>query len=132
MRSFRDLTIWQRAHGLALAVCRTTQRHAARGARGLPGLISQLRRAAMSVPTHIAEGCGHDGARDYARFLGIAVGSAVELEYLLILARDLGTLDAEQADALIAEAVSVRRLTHRLRALILAPARGRAPEHMVH
>jgi len=55
-------------------------------------LVSQLRRAASSVPANIAEGCGCNGNREFARFLGIALRSASETEYHLLLARDLGYL----------------------------------------
>jgi four helix bundle protein len=78
----------------------------------------------MSIPTNITEGCGQDGWREHARYLGVAVGSAVELEYLLIFARDLGELPAAEADALIAETIATRRMVHALRARILAVHEG--------
>jgi four helix bundle protein len=57
------------------------------------GLTSQLRRTCVSIPANIAEGCGRRGAREMSRFLQIAMGSASELEYHLLLAHDLGLLD---------------------------------------
>jgi four helix bundle protein len=103
MRDFRELKVWQKAHRCALEIYRHTQ--------GFPveerfGLTIQLRRPAVSVASNIAEGCGRDGERDFARFLGIAAGSASEVEYQLLLARDLGYLPDElhhQLDAAINE-----------------------------
>jgi four helix bundle protein len=59
------------------------------------GLSSQMRRSCASIPTNIAEGCGRDGRSELARFLQIAMGSASELEYQLLLARDLNMLHLE-------------------------------------
>ncbi len=86
MRSFRELNVWQKAHHFTLEVYRITQK--------FPdderfGLVSQLRRAAASIPTNIAEGCGREGERELARFMTIAAGSASEAEYQLLLASDL-------------------------------------------
>ena len=84
--------MWVNAHALTLAIYRATV--------GFPpeeryGLTWQLRRAAASVPTNLAEGCGRYGDRELARFIAIAAGSASEVEYLLMLARDLDLLEAE-------------------------------------
>jgi four helix bundle protein len=84
---------WKKAHHLALAVYRLTQtfpRHA------LYGLTAQARRAALSVPTNIAEGSAKRGRREFGRYLDIALGSLSELSYLLLMARDLGLLTREQ------------------------------------
>jgi four helix bundle protein len=83
------LTVWQNAHALALAVYRDTASFPA-GERF--GLTSQLRRAASSVAANIAEGCGRDSAGDMRRSLQVAMGSATETDYHLLLARDLGFL----------------------------------------
>lgn len=77
MKDFRTLNVWQRACGLALDVYQHTA--------GFPveerfGLTSQIRRSAVSVPSNIAEGCGRDGDREFARFLQVAMGSASEME----------------------------------------------------
>jgi four helix bundle protein len=95
MRHFKELRVWQRAHALALDVYGLTE--------GFPaterfGLVSQLRRAAVSVASNVAEGSRRVGSRDYARFLNIAEGSAAETEYLILLSRDLGHLPAPQAE----------------------------------
>ncbi len=90
MRSFHELLVWQKVHQLTLNVYVAS--------RGFPredlyGLTSQIRRAASSVAANIAEGCGRDGNNEFRRFLEIAMGSASELEYHLLLARDLQLLD---------------------------------------
>lgn len=96
MRDFRTLQVWEKAHHLALAVYKATQTFPK---AELYGLTSQIRRAGASIPTNIAEGCGRDTEAELARFIHIAMGSASELEYHLLLAHDLGYLqDAEYFD----------------------------------
>ncbi|HXJ93748.1 MAG TPA: four helix bundle protein [Terriglobia bacterium] len=96
MQHFRDLKVWQRSHALVLDLYRITA--------GFPkderfGLVSQLRRAAASVPTNIAEGAKRQGRQDYARFLNIAEGSLAETEYLVLLSRDLSYIPPQSAEA---------------------------------
>ena len=86
MQDFRDLLVWQKAHGLTLKVYAAT--------KNFPqderfGITSQLRRACSSICANLAEGCCRNSHRDFARFVGIALGSASEAEYFLLLARDL-------------------------------------------
>jgi four helix bundle protein len=107
MRDFRELKVWQKAHRFVLDLYRQTQ--------GFPaeerfGLTVQLRRAAVSVASNIAEGCGRDGERDFARFLSIAGGSASEVEYQLLLARDLGYLPEKLHRPLDAQINEVKRM----------------------
>ncbi len=107
MKNFRDLTVWRKSHRLALAM------YEASGAFPVEeryGLSNQLRRAAFSIPTNIAEGCGRYGDREFARFLSIAMGSASETEYLLLLANDLGFLHAEAHGKLSANTTEVKRM----------------------
>jgi len=87
VKDFRKQKVWQKAHDLALEVYRVTE---AFPKREVFGLTSQIRRAGVSIPANIAEGCGQDTDADFARFLQIAMGSASELEYHLLLAHDLG------------------------------------------
>jgi len=86
-RSFKDLIVWQKAHQLVLEVYRFTQ---AFPADERFGLISQIRRAAVSVPANIAEGFTKRDKADKARYFNIAQGSLEEAHYYLILAKDLG------------------------------------------
>ena len=97
-RNFKDLVVWQKAHRLVLSLYRASA--------GFPdderyGLVSQLRRAAVSVPANIAEGFRRQGKADKARFLNVAEGSLAECQYYLILTTDLGYGDfsALQGDA---------------------------------
>src|SRR5271169_4410932 len=87
MQRFTELRVWQRSHASALSVYRLTAQFPPEERYGL---TSQLRRAALSVPTNIAEGSKRIGRQDYARFLNIAEGSLAETEYLLMVGRDLG------------------------------------------
>lgn len=107
MKDFRDLKVWEKAHRLALSAYRAT--------RDFPsneqyGLTSQIRRAAVSIPTNIAEGCGRSGDADFARFLDIAFGSASELEYLLHLSREMDLLKPDTGNQLHADVVEVKRM----------------------
>lgn len=109
MRDFRDIKAWQKGHRLALAVYQATKRFPAEERYGLK---SQARRAAASIPTNIAEGCGRDSEAEFARFLRIAAGSASELEYLLLLARDLSLLSAKSHDSLAKDVTEVKRMLY--------------------
>ena len=119
MQRFTDLKVWQRSHALVLEIYRATA--------GFPtderfGLTSQLRRAATSVSTNIAEGSKRQHAPDYARFLNVAEGSLAETEYLLLLSRDLGYLPPEAATPLSTEAGEISRMLHALRAKVAKDA----------
>ncbi len=107
MRDFRSLSVWKKAHRLTLDTYRVTAQFPADERYGLS---SQMRRAAASIPANIAEGCGRSGDGELARFLRIAMGSASELEYQLLLSRDLHLLDAETYDGLYQQVSEVRRM----------------------
>jgi four helix bundle protein len=89
MQDFRELKVWEKGHQLTLDVYRKTVSFPR---DELYGLTSQIRRASSSIPANIAEGCGRDSSAELRRFLEIAMGSASELEYHLLLAKDLGYL----------------------------------------
>jgi four helix bundle protein len=101
------LQVWERAHKLTLDVYAATRMFPK---EEVYGLTSQLRRAASSIPANIAEGCGRNGDAELARFLSIAIGSANELDYHLLLARDLGYLPSERHQNLSAEVQAVTRM----------------------
>ena len=107
MQDFRKLNVWHKAHQLTLDVYAATRRFPK---DELYGLSSQTRRAAASIPANIAEGCGRDGGADFARFLQIAVGSASELEYHLLLARDLHFLSDPIWQDLSTSAIEVKQM----------------------
>lgn len=115
MQRFTELKVWQRSHALALEIYRMT---ATFPDAERFGLTSQIRRAATSVPSNIAEGskCAH--RKDYARFLNIAEGSAAELEYLLILARDLGLISQERSQPAAGEVEEIARMLYGLRSKV--------------
>lgn len=117
MKNLRDLNVWKKSHLLALAVYIAT--------RAIPkfelyGLTSQLRRAAGSVAANIAEGCGRAGDLEFGRFLQIAMGSASELEYPLLLSRDLHYLDDKTFTQLCGGVVEVKRMLASLLARVRA------------
>ncbi len=96
-KGFRKLLVWQRAHQLALLIYKLT---ASFPKSELFCLVSQIRRAVVSVPANIAEGYAAGGKGQFARFLNIAQGSLAEVEYYLILSTDLHYLtDAQYLEA---------------------------------
>lgn len=92
-KDFRDLIVWQKAHGFVLSVYRYSEDFPK---TEVYGLSSQIRRAAISIPANIAEGFKKKGKADKARFLNIAQGSLEECRYYLILAQDLGYGDSNK------------------------------------
>jgi len=110
---FQQLTVWQEAHQLVLQVYRVTKSYPADEKFGL---VSQMRRAAVSAPANIAEGFKRRGQRDKIHFYNIAQASLEELKYYFILSADLRYV--ENADDLMAQAESVSRLLYRLIASI--------------
>ena len=74
------------------------------------GLVSQMRRSAASIPTNIAEGCGRNGNKELARFVQIAMGSASELEYQILLSRDLHYVTVEHYDIVMAQMISLKKM----------------------
>jgi four helix bundle protein len=91
LKDFRKQKVWMKSHHLTLEIYRVTEEFPK---NEMFGLTNQIRRASASIPANIAEGCGRDSDADFARFLQIAMGSASELEYHLLLANDLGFLES--------------------------------------
>ena len=104
--SFQDLRVWQEAIKLAVAIYGTTEKFPK---QELYGLTSQIRRAAVSVASNIAEGKGHRSSREFCNFLFHARGSLLELQTQLIIARELKYLSQTDAEALLAKAASAAR-----------------------
>jgi len=113
-KSFQDLIVWQKSHALALRIYRVTARYPK---TEVYGLISQVRRAATSVPANIAEGFKRASRADKARMLNVAQGSLEELRYYLLLATDLGY---EDDPALAGNLDEVARLLDAYRRKILS------------
>ena len=111
MRDFRKLIVWQKSHELALETHRALR---AGCAHGPAASRNQLLRSITSVPANIAEGCGKRSDAEFARYLDIALGSLKESENHLILAFDLGWLDATTHANLDARLTEVRRMLYSL------------------
>jgi len=107
MRNFRELKVWEKAHRLTLEIYQVTI-HFPQEERY--GLISQMRRCSASIPANIAEGCGRSGKAEFAHFLQVALGSASELDYHLLLSRDLRFLDAGAYEPLATRVTEVKRM----------------------
>jgi four helix bundle protein len=107
VQSFRNLKVWATAHSVTLDVYRSTR---AFPREELYGLTSQMRRSSASIGANIAEGCCRNGDKDFARFLQMAAGSAGELEYHVLLARDLGLLNLTDYQRLSEETIEVKRM----------------------
>lgn len=119
MYPFRKLAVWRRAHALALATHEVTER-VYRG--GYASLINQMRRASMSIPANIAEGSGQKTKPQFARYLTIALGSARELDYHALLAKDLGLLPLSDYARLEARIDQVCRMVAVLRIRVVQEA----------
>ena len=110
MMDFRDLKVWRDAHSFTLEIYRCT--------RSFPAdekyeLTTQIRKAASSIPTNIAEGCGRDTQAELRRFMSIAAGSASEVQYQLLLARDLGFLGDEIHASLTLRVTDLKKMLSR-------------------
>ena len=107
MKNFRDLQVWGKSHALTLSCYKMTDvfpKHE------LYGITSQIRRCAASIPANIAEGCGKRSNGEFQRFLTIAAGSASELEYHFLLARDLGLLPGNKYEELDFTVLELKRM----------------------
>jgi len=109
MQNYENLRVWRAAHSFACALYRATEDFPADERYELR---RQLRRAAVSIPANIAEGCARGTDRDFAHFLRIATGSANEVDYYLLLARDLGIFHAN-------ETAELRSLLHPIRRMLI-------------
>jgi four helix bundle protein len=111
VESYRELDVWRKAIRLVRGIYELT--------RSMPdseryGLISQMQRAAVSVPANIAEGCARDHTKEFLRHLSIARGSLAELETFLIIAHQLGYITLEQGELLSQQANEIGRMLNGL------------------
>ena len=107
MKDFRDLRVWEKAHRLTLDVYVTTKHFPREEVYGLTG---QMRRCSVSIAANLAEGCGKRGNNEFQRYLQIASGSASELDYHLLLSRDLEFLSSIEYNSLAKELGELRRM----------------------
>ena len=107
MQDYRNLKVWQKGHHLVLAIYKATSKFPK---DELYILTSQIRRAAISIPANIAEGCTRGSDPEFARFLHIAQASASELDYHLLLARDLNYLNKNDHERMAVSLTEVRRM----------------------
>src|SRR5690349_12152998 len=107
MQDFRNLDVWAKSHQLVLAIYRLTNQFPTEERYGL---TSQVRRAAVSIAANTAEGCGRQSDSDFKRMLHIAMGSACELEYHLILCHDLAVISQDETNASLLEIASIKRM----------------------
>lgn len=116
MQHYTKLIVWQRSHKPVLSLYRVTQSFPTSERYEL---ISQLRRAALSVPTNIAEGSKRAAPRDYGHFLNIAEGSLSETEYLVLVSRDLGYISSEAADGYLVELTELMKMLYGMKKTVL-------------
>jgi four helix bundle protein len=107
MKDFRDLDVWRKAHHATLDIYRAT---ADFPKEELYGLTSQMRRSCASNPANIAEGCGRRGNGEFHRFLQIAMGSASEFEYHLLLSHDLGFIEVKRFQTLTSQVQEIKKM----------------------
>jgi four helix bundle protein len=109
MRDFHELKVWEKAHQLVLRIYQETKTFPK---EEVYGITSQLRRAAASIPTNIAEGCGRFTSGDFRRSLAFAMGSASEVEYLLLLSRSLEMIEEADYRELDAKIIEIKKMLY--------------------
>ena len=112
VRSFRELLVWQKGIELTKEVCSLTHHFPAEEKFGL---VSQLRRAAVSVPSNVAEGQARRSSAEFSQFLSVSLGSLAELETQLIIASELGITSGTEIDPLLSRIHELQKMLHSLR-----------------
>ena len=107
MKDFRSLKVWEQSHSISLEIYKLTKEFPKEEQFNI---TSQLRRSITSIPTNLAEGCGRGSDKDFKRFVQIAMGSASESEYLLLLAKDLNYISDKEFDKLILKIQEIKRM----------------------
>jgi four helix bundle protein len=112
VRDFKKYDIWKLSHVFTLKIYELTKLFPK---DELYGIVSQIRRASSSIPTNISEGCGRTSDAEFNRFLTIALGSASEVEYLIILSKDLNYIDENSFTELNQEINTIKRKIYTLK-----------------
>jgi len=107
MKDFREMPVWHKGHKLALEIYKLTAKFPK---EEIYGLSSQIRRAAVSIPTNIAEGCGRGSAKELKQFLTISMGSASEVEYQILLSYELRYMDRKTYDNLNSDIQEIKKM----------------------
>jgi len=107
VKDFREILVWPRSHAFTVEIYRLSAKFPKEETFGL---TSQMRRAASSIPANISEGCGRDGDPELKRFMTIALGSACELDYFILLASELGYIQPLDRGRLSGEILEIRRM----------------------
>jgi len=107
MKDFRTLNVWQKSHNLSILIYQKTKEFPK---EEVYGITSQLRRAIVSIPTNIAEGCCRGSDKDFAKFVQIAIGSASESEYLILLSNELGYIEKDVSEQLIEKVCEIKMM----------------------
>jgi S23 ribosomal protein. len=107
MANYKNYKVWEKSHHLVLEIYAITKEFPS---SELYNLVSQLNRASVSIPTNIAEGCGRETEKELVRFLYIASGSAHELDYLILLASELGFIEPNKANSIISEIDEIKKM----------------------
>jgi four helix bundle protein len=107
LKNFKELNVWQKAYNLCLMIYKITK---AFPKEEVYGLVSQLRRVSVSIPSNIAEGYGRNTTADYIRFLYIAYGSICELDTQVQLSGDLGFIDKDALMNIVDAVAEVERM----------------------
>ncbi len=107
MLDYRKLKVWQKAHEFALEIYKISS---AFPQNEIYGLVSQMKRAAVSIPSNISEGCGRLGNGELKQFLSVSMGSANEIEYQLFLACDLGYVSQNDYKRLNSDIKEIRKM----------------------
>ena len=115
MRDFKRYDIWQLSHSLALKIYQITKSFPK---EELYGLISQIRRSAASIPTNISEGCSRNSDAEFNQFLNIALGSALETEYLFVLSKDLGYIEPQIYEQIDIEINLIKSKIYKLKSIL--------------
>lgn len=108
MHNFKELKVWQLSRQLVKDIYEVTSDFPSSEKYGL---VSQLRRCTVSIPTNIAEGTGRNTDKDFSHFLNISLGSAYELETLLILCFDVGLITSDQFESLSVKISEIQKMT---------------------